>query len=197
MGFTTIIDILGATIIGGIILMNLLNLNQNVVQAESMYGHDKSLQVDVVILATIMDRDFGLLGYCGDYTKMDSTAIIYGDSVSVKFLADVDNNGIFDTLYYFTSDTVALSHTPNPRDRILYRQLNSNPPFVVANNITEFNLRYLDTFSNEQPIPVNLNTIVNYVRIAFKVEDPFAYDEKYTEALWRRLTVTANNLTKK
>lgn len=197
MGFTTIIDILGAIIIGGIVLMNLLNMNQNVVQAESMYGHDKSLQVDVVILATIMDRDFGLLGYCGDYTKMDSTAIIFGDSVSIRFLADVDNNGIFDTLYYFTSDTAALSHTPNPRDRILYRQLNSNPPFVVANNITEFNLKYLDTFSNEQPIPINLNTIVNYVRIAFKVEDPFAYSEEYTEALWRRLTVTANNLTKK
>lgn len=197
MGFTTIIDILGATIIGGIVLMNLLNMNQNVVQSESMFGHDKSLQVDVVILATIMDRDFGLLGYCGDYTKMDSTAIIYGDSVSIRFLADVDNNGIFDTLYYFTSDTAVLSNTPNPRDRILYRQLNSNPPFVVANNITEFNLKYLDTFSNEQTIPIDLNKIVNYVRIAFKVEDPYAYNEEYTEALWRRLTVTANNLTKK
>ena len=197
MGFTTIIDILGATIIGGIVLMNLLNMNQNVVQAESMYGHDKSLQVDVVILATIMDRDFGLMGYCGDFTKMDTTAIIYGDSVSIRFRADVDNNGEFDTLYYFTSDTAALSHTPNPRDRILYRQLNTNPPFVVANNITEFNLKYYDTFSNEQSIPINLDVIVNYVKISFKVEDPFAYSEEYTEALWRRLTVTANNLTKK
>lgn len=197
MGFTTIIDILGATIIGGIVLMNLVKMNSNVIQNESMFGHDKNLQVDVVILATIMDRDFGLLGYCGDYTKMDSTAIIYGDSLSIKFLADVDNNGAFDTLYYYTSDTTALSHTPNPRDRILYRQLNSNPPFVVANNITEFNLKYLDTFANEQSIPIDLTKIVNYVRIAFKVEDPFAYDENYTEALWRRLTVTANNLTKK
>ncbi|WP_337865606.1 hypothetical protein [Ignavibacterium sp.] len=197
MGFTTIIDILGATIIGGIVLMNLLRMNSNVVQNESMFGHDKNLQVDVVILATIMDRDFGLLGYCGDYTKMDSTAIIYGDSVSIRFLADVDNNGAFDTLYYYTSDTTTLSHTPNPRDRILYRQLNSNPPFVVANNITEFNLIYLDTFANEQSIPIDLTKIVNYVRIAFKVEDPFAYDEEYTEALWRRLTVTANNLIKK
>lgn len=197
MGFTTIIDILGATIIGGIVLMNLVKMNSNVIQNESMFGHDKNLQVDVVILATIMDRDFGLLGYCGDYTKMDSTAIIYGDSISIRFLADVDNNGTFDTLYYYTSDTTALSHTPNPRDRILYRQLNSNPPFVVANNITEFNLKYLDTFANEQSIPIDLTKIVNYVRIAFKVEDPFAYDEEYTEALWRRLTVTANNLTKK
>lgn len=197
MGFTTIIDILGATIIGGIVLMNLVKMNSNVIQNESMFGHDKNLQVDVVILATIMDRDFGLLGYCGDYTKMDSTAIIYGDSISIRFLADVDNNGTFDTLYYYTSDATALSHTPNPRDRILYRQLNSNPPFVVANNITEFNLKYLDTFANEQSIPIDLTKIVNYVRIAFKVEDPFAYDEEYTEALWRRLTVTANNLTKK
>lgn len=197
MGFTTIIDILGATIIGGIVLMNLVKMNSNVIQNESMFGHDKNLQVDVVILATIMDRDFGLLGYCGDYTKMDSTAIIYGDSISIRFLADVDNNGTFDTLYYYTSDTTALSHTPNPRDKILYRQLNSNPPFVVANNITEFNLKYLDTFANEQSIPIDLTKIVNYVRIAFKVEDPFAYDEEYTEALWRRLTVTANNLTKK
>lgn len=197
MGFTTIIDILGATIIGGILLVNLLNLNQRVIQSESVYGHDKNLQVDVVILATIMDRDFGLLGYCGDYTKMDSTAIIYGDSMSIKFMADVDNNGIFDTLHYFVSDTTLLSGTPNPRDRVLYRKLNSNTPFAVANNITEFNLKYLDTFFNEVPTPINLNKIVNFIRIAFKVEDPFAYDEQYSEALWRRLTVTANNLTKK
>lgn len=197
MGFTTIIDILGATIIGGILLLNLLNLNQRVIQAESVFGHDKNLQVDVVILATIMDRDFGLLGYCGDYSKMDSTAIIYGDSISVRFLADVDNNGFFDTLYYFVSDTNFLSSTPNPRDRVLYRQLNSNDPFIVGNNITEFNLKYLDTFSNEVPYPINMEKIVNFIRIAFKVEDPFAYDEEYSEALWRRLTVTANNLTKK
>lgn len=196
MGFSTIIDILGSTFIGGILLINLLNLSANITENESIYGHDKSLQVDVVIAATIMDRDFGLLGYCGDYSKMDTTAIIFGDSVSVRFLADVDNNGFFDTLYYYTSDLNALAHTPNPRDRLLYRKLNSQAPFVIGNTITEFKLGYLDSFGNELPFPISLTSHVNFIRIAFKVEDPFAYDEQYTEALWRRLTVTANNLTK-
>ncbi len=48
MGYTTILDILGAAIIGGILLINLLNVNGNLLENESIYNHDKNLQVDLV-----------------------------------------------------------------------------------------------------------------------------------------------------
>ena len=37
-------------------------------------------------------------------------------------------------------------------------------------------------------------SLATYIKISFRVEDPFAYDQKYTEAFWRRLTVTSKNL---
>ena len=43
MGYSTILDILGASIIGGILLLNLLKLNENVYQVDNATGHDVNL----------------------------------------------------------------------------------------------------------------------------------------------------------
>ena len=198
MGYSTLIDVLGSAIIGGLLIMNLLRLNSTVVENETHFSHDKSAQIDVVLIATLIDRDFNLMGYCGDHSQMSTTNtyLIFGDSTSIRFLADLDNNGSYDDVLYFLSDTSALSHTPNPRDRILYRQINSGTPQIIGNNITEFSLNYLDGLRNEITPPVVSNPNVNFVKVAFKVEDPFAYDDNYAQAVWRRLTVTTKNLVK-
>lgn len=49
MGYTTIIDILGAAIIGGILLIHLLNANGTLVENDSVYDSDKNIQQDLVI----------------------------------------------------------------------------------------------------------------------------------------------------
>lgn len=197
MGYSTLIDVLGSAIIGGLLLMNLLRLNATVVENETHFSHDKSAQIDVVLIATLIDRDFNLMGYCGNHSLITSDSTLsYGDSTSIRFYADIDNNGSYDDVYYYLSDTSALSHTPNPRDRILYRQINSGTPQIVGNNITEFSLVYLDGLRNEITPPVVYNPNVNFVKVAFKVEDPFAYDDNYAQAVWRRLTVTTKNLVK-
>lgn len=197
MGYTTILDILGAAIIGGILLINLLKVNGSLVENESIYSHDKNLQIDLVIAATVLERDFSLLGYVKSINQVGLNQNIFaGDSVSITFRSDIDNNGVIDTIRYFVSDTSALSHTPNPRDMILYRKTNNDYPFVLANNITRFKLTYLNTFLSEVPPPIVLTSAVNYIRIELRVEDPFAFDNKYSEAIWRRITVSTNAINR-
>jgi len=197
MGYTTILDILGAAVIGGILLINLLKVNGSLVENESIYSHDKNLQLDLVIAATVIERDFSLLGYVRNVNQVGLNQNIFaGDSISITFRSDIDNNGVIDTIRYFISDTSALSHTPNPRDMILYRKTNSDFPFVLANNITRFRLTYLNTSLGDVNPPIVLTTAVNYIRIEIRVEDPYAFDNKYSEAIWRRITVSTNAINR-
>ncbi len=95
MGYTTILDILGAAIIGGILLINLLRVNGGLIENESIYSHDKNLQIDLVIAATVLERDFSLLGYVKSTDQVGFNQNIFaGDSVSITFRSDIDNNGV-------------------------------------------------------------------------------------------------------
>ena len=195
MGYTTILDIVGATIIGGILLLNLLGLNQNIYQVDNATGHDVNLQVEVVNVATIVDGDFNKIGYCANPLNMnDNPKVTFADTSSIKIVFDVDKDGDYDTIYYYVSATSVLNGTPNPRDRVLYRKVNSDLAFIVSNNITEFKFQYLDALYTILSTPLASPGLATYIKISFRVEDPFAYDQKYTEAFWRRLTVTAKNL---
>ena len=195
MGYTTILDIIGASIIGGILLLNLLKLNENVYAVDNATGHDVNLQVEVVNVANIVDGDFNKIGYCSDPMNMDDDPkITLADTSSIKIVFDVDKDGDYDTVYYFVSDLNMLSNTPNPRDRMLYRRVNSDIPFIVSNNITEFKFQYLGALYDTLSTPLASPGLATYIKISFRVEDPFAYDQNYTEAFWRRLTVTSKNL---
>ena len=195
MGYTTILDIVGAAIIGGILLLNLLKLNENIYQVDNATGHDVNLQVEVVNIAEIIDGDFNKIGYCADPSNMnDDPKVTLADTSSIKIVFDVDKDGDYDSVYYFTSNTNALNGTPNPRDRMLFRQVNSDLPFIISNNITEFKFQYLGALYDTLSTPLASPGLATYIKISFRVEDPFAYDEKYTEAFWRRLTVTSKNL---
>lgn len=201
MGYSVIFDILTATIIGGIILINLLHLNESVYQTEVTTMLDVNLQVEVINTANVMENDFNKIGYCANPANtndLPKVTLANNSSIKIIYDVDVDGDGIYegdyDTVYYFVSDTSILNETPNPRDRILYRQVNSNTPFIVSNRITDFQLQYLDAMYDTLSTPLASPGLASYIKISIKVEDPFAYDENYNEAYWRRLTVTAKNL---
>jgi len=202
MGFSTLIDIMGATIIGGILLIMVNSLNERAVESNIIYGADKLLQLEVVQLADLIEKDFRKIGYCEDPSKIsDSTnLIISADTSQIKFITDLNRDGNLDTLEYFVSDTSALSHTKNPRDRILYRKFNDYPnqeTLIVSSNITHFYLRYYDALNAELTSPVTSPGLIAYMEISFKVEDSEAYDEQYSEAYWQQVRLTSRNLGKR
>lgn len=199
MGFSTILDIIGATIIGGLLLLTIVRLNSRAQENLIVYGSDKILQNSVVNLATLLEEDFRKVGYCADPNKITDTTdlIITADLSSISFRADLNRDGNLDVVKYFISDTVAMNMTKNPRDRILYRQINSDMPLIVNSNIVQFRIKYFDVLDTELTAPVNTPSLVAHLEISFKVEDPEAYDEQYSEAYWQQVRLSSRNLGKR
>ena len=202
MGFSTLIDIMGATIIGGILLIMLHNLNERAVATNMIYGNDKLLQLEVVQLADLIESDFRKIGYCEDPSKISESTklIISADTSQISFVTDLNRDGNLDTLEYFVSSTAVLSNTVNPRDRILYRKLSVYPnveSLNVSSNITHFYLRYFDALNSELTSPVTSPSLIAYMEISFKVEDSEAYDLQYSEAYWQQVRLTSRNLGKR
>jgi hypothetical protein len=199
MGFATIIDILGATAIGGLLLLILLRLNGNVIESNFIHGSDRSLQRGLTETAMVVEKDLRRMGYCADPFKLTDvmSRVKYADTSYISFYTDVNDDGELDSIAYFISDTSALSSTKNPRDRILYRQINTKTPFMVSTNIVQFKLKYFEALGFELPSPVASPSRITHLEISFKVEDPEAYDQKYSQAYWQQVRLTSRNLRKR
>lgn len=199
MGFSSILDILGSTVLGGIILLTLLRLNGNVIENKAIFGSDRSLQRSLSETAIVVEEDLRRIGYCEDPYKLtdEMSRIIQAEEEMISFYTDIDRDGNLDSMTFYLSDEAALSMTKNPRDRILFRRINSGSPLIISTNIVEFKFTYYDALGNEIPSPVASPATITHLEISFKVEDPEAYDEKYSEAYWQQVRLTSRNLRKR
>jgi len=199
MGFSTILDVLGSIVIGGLLLLILLRLNGQMIETNFINGNDRSLQRALAETAVVVEEDLRKMGFCADPFKLteEMSRVIAADSSYISFYTDIDSNGELDSIAYFVSDTSAMSGTINPRDRILYRQINTDAPFIVNTNIVEFKLIYFEALGFELPTPVVSPSRITHLEISFKVEDPEAYDQKYTQAYWQQVRLTSKNLRKR
>ncbi len=205
MGFSTLIDILGSTLIGGMLLLILLRLNDSGVQNTYMYGGELIVQQNLVDAVKLLEYDFRKIGFCADWKKLPDPLkyIVSADSNKIKFLTDIDSDGNVDTMTYFTGPTSELLNTPNPRDRLLYRVVNGATPRGSNLGVTEFNLVYYDNFGNILPCPVASPSLIQKMQINIRVEDVYGYDtdnvnknnsEMYANAFWRQIRLVARNL---
>ena len=196
MGFSTLLDILGSIIIGGLILLILFRLNTSA--TSNLYNNtsEANVQSAMISVGTVLEDDFRKIGYCKDWTKIpDPTkAILFADTSSIKFLADLSNTGSVDTVYYYLGPTSELLNTPNPWDRLLYRVINNETPKSSNVGITEFKLTYFDSFGNVLSTPVNPPGQIQKMQIDLRVENTEPVDSTYVVAFWRQLRLTARNL---
>ncbi|MCH8032166.1 MAG: hypothetical protein IH950_00225 [Bacteroidetes bacterium] len=196
MGTSVILDILGSTVIGGILMMNLFQINGNAIENNYTGNGELIAQTNLSTTVQVLEIDFRKIGYCADWEQIPipTQAIISADSSSIKFLTDVDSDGIVDTMHYYLGPTSELLSTPNPRDRFLYRVVNSEVPAGVNLGVTQFNLTFFDVLGNPISFPIAVPGEIYTMQIDITVEDVSAYDEKYSSAFWRQIRLAAKNL---
>lgn len=197
MGFSAMIDILGSTIIGSIIFLLLLRINDAATQSTYTYMGDVIVQGNLVATIQIIEHDFRKIGYCSNYSKIPdpSKAILIADSNRIKFITDLyPHNGVVDTLEYKTGPTSELSETPNTRDKYLYRNINNVTSRGSNLGITQFKLLYFNTFGDKLATPVAVPSEIATIQIDVTVENVAAYNNEYSTAFWRQLRLTARNL---
>lgn len=200
MGFSDILDLAGSILIGGLILLILFRMNDAAVENVYNNGGELSLQQNLAVTAKVLEDDFRKIGYCVDWKKIPdpSKSILLADSNRIKFLTDVDKgsgpDGIVDTLYYYLGPTSELSQTANPRDRFLYRVVNSETPKGINLGVTQFKLLYFDALGDTIDFPVAVPSQVYTLEINLTVENTAGYNEKYSSAFWRQIRLVARNL---
>jgi hypothetical protein len=196
MGFSTLIDILGSVMIGGVLLLILLRLNDSAVQNSFQYNGEMIVQRNLVEIVQLLEYDFRKIGYCKDWVNFpDPTkAILLADSTSIIFLSDVDSDKFMDTLAYSLGSSDELLQTPNPNDKMLYRQVNNSPRITSNLGVTLFRLTYFDSFGVEIPFPITITSKIHTMQIDLIVEDVAAYNQEYNRVFWRQIRLAARNL---
>ena len=76
-------------------------------------------QRQAVSSAEVIENDIYKMGY-----RIDSAMLLIADSTEIEFVSDINNNGVNDKIHYYLKDTLSMSGTYNPDDKILWRDLN-------------------------------------------------------------------------
>lgn len=159
-----LIDILGSTLIGGILLFLMLNMNLFISSAGYNSDNELRMQQNAKTIAEIINNDFRKIGY-----KQTGTAILNAESKRFKFVGDLERPGnpgygIIDTLEYFIQDS---SITNNSDNIILMRVLNNQDSIGGPSlGLVKLNFSYLDSLSS----PTNDLTKIRYIKTEFWVK---------------------------
>ncbi len=198
MGFSTLLDVVGSVIIGGLILLILFRLNNSATANLYNSYSEATVQQSIVSVVQVLESDFRKIGYCKDWNKIpDPTkAILYADTSKFVFITDIDNDGNVDTLDYYLGPTSALSNTPNPRDRLLYRVVNNETPKSANVGLTEFKITYFNSLGDTiKTLPLTSNTgQIHTIQIDVETQNSEAMDSTYVTSFWRQIKLSAKNL---
>lgn len=196
MGFTTILDILGSVIIGGVLMTIAYRFSDTITERTYNHSGELTIQQNLATVAQTVEYDFRKIGYCKNWNLLpDPTkAILSADTSSIRFYTDIDNDGDVDSIRYYLGSISELTGTANPRDRMLYRVLNNEQPKSANLGVTQFYLVYFDALGDTIHTPIGLNGGIVSIEINLTVENTEAYDRIYSKAFWRQIRMVSRNL---
>lgn len=199
MGSSTMLDIISSMLISGILLVTAIRMEEQSVKNTYYSSTNLTVQQNLTSLVQNLEYDFRKMGYCANPNLQPDPSfyIIQGDSNLIWFVADLDNKGVFDTVKY-SLGADPIPGCANKHVRMLYRQVNGDPPFESNLGVAEFNLKFLDGFGQVLPIPFTGRNQTQMVEITLKIEPTAAYnDTSYAEnyALWRQTRLISRNLS--
>lgn len=214
MGFAAILDILGSVAIGGSILLILMTLNDSMVENHFLNSNEAIVQSNLISVVELLESDLRKIGYCEDWQNLpDPTlAILEAKQNKISFLTDVavsasdpTGDGTVDTLTYWVGSPYdnEVTSTPNPRDRILYRQVNNETALSANLGLTQFDLKFFDALGDEiTSMPTSPPLGIITLQIDITVENTSAYGDlaegdvygKDKSAFWRQIRLVAPSL---
>lgn len=180
-----LLQLLGANIIGGLILLIGITLNVQINTASRDISEDTINLRSAITSVQIAEYDIQKAGY-----NVGGEKIVEADSNRFKFQADLTNNGVVKTIYYYTSSDTVMSATTNPNDRLLYRKIDSGTSNILS-VITQINFTYYDSIGTQISY-ANLSSAANRAKIRtigvyLKTEITDPIDSLYKPIEWKRI----------
>lgn len=199
MGTSTILDIVGSMLIGGMLLLVALNMDERATENTFKSQEYLTVQQNMTSLIQNLEADFRKIGYCKNpaLTTDPSEYILMGDTDSVTFVADLSNSGKLDTVTWSLGGPVP--GCPNPNVRMLYRKVDGGPDVGSNLGVTEFNLQYFDTFGQPIQTPYIGGALPSpqLIQVTLEVEPTSQYNDTTSGpifALWRQTRLVSRNL---
>ncbi len=179
-----LLDLLGSTIIGGLLISMLINFN--IFQNNTSFASDSELQLqqNAKTLAEILNYDLRKIGY-----GYDSTAVTIADSEKISFYSDIDKNGSVDQITYMISDTSDAFFTTNPEDVILYRIVNNDTSKGPSLGLTKLKFSYLDGVGAE----TTTLSDIKYIHAELWIKSIEPVQDEYIFTYWE-MTINPRNL---
>ena len=166
-----LIDIMGSTFIGGMILLLILKLN--VYSSNQRFSSDSELQLqqNAKTQAEILNYDLRKIGY-----RCDSTAIAVAQEETITFYSDINRDGNLDVVTYYV-DKSPTPGTSNPNDVVLCRVVNSDTLSGPSLGLRRLRFSYLDS----RGVATNLLWNIKYVKVELWVETLEPVESLFTQ----------------
>jgi hypothetical protein len=110
------LDVVFSMILGGMLLLNVIRAQELVYENSSEYQGDVLVQEMLITQVQYLEGEIRNMGY--GVVSGICPVMAAGDS-TLKFVLDVDRNGVIDTVEYSMGPVSELSRTQNEMDRYL------------------------------------------------------------------------------
>jgi len=196
---STLLDIILATFIGGIIILITLNANMTLKESWASYNHQLIVQEMLVTTAQILECDLRNMG-CGMVNTTQTVIEADTSRISFQMAPDANYASAPQPISYYTGSLTEAEagETDNPADRILWRRAGGNTTRVGL--VTEFSLKYMDEWGDIINSPVtdaNERARIRIIEITMEVQSPYPAvldpAERYASALWKQTRLASRN----
>ena len=192
-----LLDILGATIIGGFIFLMIANSNLSISEFSDELLISTVTVSDAVESLEIIEFDLYKIGYA-----IDGKKIIVADSNQIKYYTDItsssfpEGNGTRDSIRYYFDTSTPLTATDNPYDYSLSRTVNNISSMQIG-RVSNFTLSYFDSLGSELSYgSLSLESNRDKIRsinLLVQYQSAFAIDSNYKTIIWEK-TIRPRNL---
>jgi len=203
MGYSTILDVIGAIIVAGTVALIAIRANGTMGKMAYTYGNEMTVQKNMTTVVRMVESDLRKVGYCAepDSFLLFYSAIKAATKNSITFLADIDYNKRMDTVKYYIGTINDMNSTTTPRDVPLYRVINSSTPTPLNVGLTQFEFKYFNWNGDSLAFPIltdsttqaNPATGIFSLQLTIMMESQDAWDKLYAYSYWRQLRLTAMN----
>lgn len=173
------LDIAGALFVRSAIIVVMFTVTTALNDALYFKTAHRTIQGELSNTVEVLESDFVSMGY----NVSIGYSILQSDTSSIRYLADVNDDGTPDTVAYYLGGTNELNSTPNPNDRFLYRSVSGQQPLAVGQGVTRFFLKYYTAGGIQTMDP----TIVSFIGVELRIQHgTFTVGEIYPEVTWQR-----------
>ncbi len=191
-----VLDLIGSVVIAAFVILMGLRLNQSISGSADATKADLNVQESLVDIVRNIEYDFRKIGY---NVPNPQNSIVLADSNHIMFVADMNRDGVIDTVEWYVTNPIG--GFPNPNIRILYRRVNGSPAVGAALGVTQFGLKYL----NQDGGPAAFLSQIWIIEMTLKIESPYkvqdavvtdqTYDQMgYAAAFWRQTRLASRNI---